>query len=514
VPNQSIDLNDAVDSYREARLAEVHRVFGEILDWLRMEGAERPLHRIERELLARFLTLGCALVALWWSYRRPPSAPGILRRGGSSYAYAGESFDDVRTRFGEIRLPRSVYCRVSGSGAAKVSPADRLMGLAPGRMSLGVHLFAAWLYAQMPFERAREVMLRGGGYAPSNRSGHGIIDEYGPMAREFLETLAAPADDGEVLVIVMDDKGVSTIDQEEHRKRCRPHEKLGRGTSRRNARKLRKRTHRARRKSRTDPKNARMAKVAVVYTLHRLPDGSFEGPVNRRVLATFKARSVLVAMVKREARLRGYPGKRTLFLADGSKTLWNIHREHFPEATACADWFHVCEYISEAGSAVHKLGSAALHEWVAARHEELRQDRADAVLGELKDLRAQVGKCGPGTRGRRERIDAAIRFLGTLHENRRLPYKELLADGLEIGTGVIEGVIKHLIGSRLDGCGMRWVPMRAEQVLALRLVQVNDVWDEFEEYASTRHEGNESWTVPRITPKGPQDVDHACLEAA
>ena len=90
----------------------------------------------------------------------------------------------------------------------------------------------------------------------------------------------------------------------------------------------------------------------------------------------------------------------------------------------------------------------------------------------------------------------------------------MLAEGLEIGTGVIEGVIKHLIGSRLDGCGMRWGPMRAEHVLALRLVQVNDAWDDFEEYARTRHEANESWTVPRITPKGPQDVDHACLEAA
>ena len=125
-----------------------------------------------------------------------------------------------------------------------------------------------------------------------------------------------------------------------------------------------------------------------------------------------------------------------------------------------------------------------------------------------------MGKCGPGTRGRRERIDAAVRFLETLHENKRLPYKDLLAEGLEIGTGVIEGVIKHLIWIRLDGCGMRWGPMRAEHVLTLRLVQVNGVWDEFEDYARANHEANEAWTVPRITPKDPQDVDHACLEAA
>ena len=379
MPGQSIDLTDTVDSHREARLVDVHRLFGEMLDWLQTPGARLPLHRVEDELLARLFPLCCALVALWWSCRRPTSAQRILRRGRSAYEYVGESFDQVRTRFGELRLPRTVYRRVSGPGSVKVSPSDRLMGLAPGRMSLGVHLFAAWLYARMPFEQAREVMRRGGGYAPSSRSGHGIVDEHGPVAREFLNTLTPPDDDGEVLVIVMDDKGVSTIDKEEHRKRCRSHEKLGRGTSRRNARKLRKKTHRARRKSKSDGKNARMAKVAVVYTLRRLPDGSFEGPVNRRVLATFKARALLVEMVKREAHLRGYPGKRTLFLADGSKTLWAIHRDHFCEATACADWFHVCEYISDAGSAVHKRGSEALQEWVAKRHDELRQDRAGAV---------------------------------------------------------------------------------------------------------------------------------------
>jgi hypothetical protein len=95
-----------------------------------------------------------------------------------------------------------------------------------------------------------------------------------------------------------------------------------------------------------------------------------------------------------------------------------------------------------------------------------------------------------------------------------LPYAELLADGLDIGTGVMEGAVKHAVAARLDGSGMQWSPQRAENVLALRLVLVNDLWSAFEEHAMGRHEESDAWVVPRITPKGPRNVDPSCLEAA
>jgi hypothetical protein len=95
-----------------------------------------------------------------------------------------------------------------------------------------------------------------------------------------------------------------------------------------------------------------------------------------------------------------------------------------------------------------------------------------------------------------------------------MTYPELIEDGLDIGTGVMEGAVKHAVASRLDGSGMQWSPRRAENVLALRLVLVNDLWSAFEEHATEQHEQCDEWAVPRITPKGPQDIDPACLEAA
>ena len=115
---------------------------------------------------------------------------------------------------------------------------------------------------------------------------------------------------------------------------------------RRTARRLRRQeSHRPRKKKGDKTKNGRSAKVGVVYTLRRLPDGSVEGPINRRIFATFGSRADLVRRVKKEAALRGYPDKRTLFLADGATTLWDIWRKHFGEAPPCLDWFHLNEYL-------------------------------------------------------------------------------------------------------------------------------------------------------------------------
>lgn len=512
MPSQSIDLRETVHAERARAQQRFDAAASELSAWTRAAGAELPLHRFEAELFTRLMALGCLLVVLWWSWRLSTSAPRVLRRGRAGYLYRGRSNNDVRTRFGVLWLKRPVYELVSGSGAPLVSPEDRRMGLAAGRMSLGVHLLTAWLVAQTTFDGAVSVLGKLSGYAPSKRSSLGIADRLGPAAAEFLDDLPAPDDDGDVLVVSFDDKAAPMLRASAHRKRCRPHEKLARGMPRRKARRLRRQANpRPRRKKGDKTKNGRSAKVAVVYTLRRLADGSVEGPINRRIFATFGSRAELVRRVKKDALLRGYTEKRTLFLADGASTLWDIWRKHFGEATPCLDWYHLSEYLWSAGGAIHKEGSKVLAKWVRTRRRELRAGDVDAVLAAIETARKKVGR-GRGTKGRRKRVNDALRYIRNHRE--MLPYAELLADGLDIGTGVIEGAVKHTVAARLDGSGMQWSPRRAENVLALRLVLVNDLWLAFEQDAVERHEECHAWTVPRITPVGPQDIDPACLEAA
>ncbi len=511
--SQFIDLREAVEADRLKSQQQTEVAVAALLGWTTEQGAGLPLHLFEVELFRRLMSLGCLLVTLWWFHRLPTSTPKVLRRGRASYLYRGCSNADVRTRFGVLWLKRPVYDLVSGSGPARVAPQDRRMGLAAGRMSLGVHLLTAWLVAQTTFDNAVSVLGKLSGYAPSKRSSLGIADSLGPVAVEFLDDLPAPEGDGEVLVVCFDDKAAPMIRASTHKKRCRPHKKLGRGMPRRKARRLkRQKDPRPRRKKGDKTKNGRSAKLAVVYTLRVLPDGDLEGPINKRIFGTFGDRSVLVARVKKEALLRGFPSKRTVFLADGATTLWDIWRKHFGEATPCLDWFHLSEYLWAAGGTIHKEGSKVLAKWVRARQTELRAGKVDAVIGAIEAARKKIGRCGPGTKGRRKRVNDALRYVRNHRE--MLPYAELLVDGLDIGTGVMEGAVKHTVASRLDGSGMQWSPRRAENVLALRLVLVNDLWSAFEEHAIQRHEDSDAWVVPRITPKEAQDIDPACLKAA
>lgn len=513
MPSQCIDLQDAVAADRHKFRRAAQAAFDDLVAWTTETGVQQPLHRVEGELFDRLMSLGCLLATLWWAHRVEPMPLRAIRHGRGRYLYRGCSNADVRTRFGVLWLKRPVYALASGTGPALVSPDDRRMGLAAGRMSIGVHLLTAWLVAQTTFDAAVSVLGKLSGYAPSKRAALGIADSLGPVAAAFMADLPAPQGDGEVLVIAFDDKAAPMIRADTHKKRRRPHKKLGRGVPRRAARRQKRRENaRPRRKKGDKTKNGRAAKVAVVYTLAVLPDGTVEGPINRRVFATFGARTTLVRRVLQDATLRGYPKKRTLFLADGAMTLWDLWRTHFTSATPCLDWFHLSEYLWAAGSAVYDEGSESLAAWVHARQEELRSDQADAVQVALEELRAKIGASGPGTKGRRNRVNDAVRYLR--NHRQMLPYRTLLAEGLDVATGVMEGAVKHAVGARLDGSGMQWSPRRAENVLALRLVLINGLWPSFERQAIERHETCDAWVVPRITPKEPQNVDPDCLNAA
>ena len=88
----------------------------------------------------------------------------------------------------------------------------------------------------------------------------------------------------------------------------------------------------------------------------------------------------------------------------------------------------------------------------------------------------------------------------------RMRYDKLRAQDLDIGTGVIEGAVRHLVGMRLDVAG-RWGRLRSESLLHLRCILLNGQWDEFAQYLAKR---------PRFTlPAQPQPtVTHDAKKVA
>lgn len=437
---------------------------------------------IERELWSALLALGRALMALFLVRCAARPRSSTYWHAGVRYALDTEMrrTSDIGTRFGKVRFARPIGHAIGGRSRADL-PIDRELGLCSG-FTLGTVTAVVQLCALMAFGTARRMFAEFHEWAPSPRAVLRMVDAVGAEARDFLDASAVPEDDGEVLVIQVDGRGAPMISATEHARR-RQRRRRFKGTRRR-GRRLRRREHpRPRRRKGDKSKNAKVAFVGVIYTLRATRYG-WEGPINKRLIATFESHDALFRWLSEHAIRRGYGHKRCFFLADGSDHIWRCQQRYFSEAIPCIDWYHIAEKLWEAGGCLHREGSDALRQWVAEQQRRLRRGKVAQVLTELSDSHSAIPKTGPGNKGRRTRLLAIMEYLGE-HQH-RMRYAELRRDDLDIGTGAVEGAVRNLVGLRLDGPGMRWGRDRAEMILHLRCIALNGQWADFCTYLESR----------------------------
>jgi hypothetical protein len=447
---------------------------------------KRSFLEFERELWTLLLVLGRALVVVYL-------VRAALRPRAAEYRFAGERYvlaknrrtTELGTRFGKVSFTRPVGRKIRDARAACDLPVDRDIGLCAG-FSLGVVVSMTRLCAQMAFASARQTFAQFCEWMPSPRAVLRMVDAVGAEARSFLEQAPAPTDDGETLVIQADGKGAPTICRRERARRARPR-RASNSKNGRHERRLRRREHpRVRRKPGKKSKNAKVAAVGVLYTLRHTDEG-LEGPVNKRAYATFTSYRALFTWLHAEAVKRGYgTGKfvRVLFLADGADTLWDLQQEFFPDAEACLDWYHVVEKIWAAGKCLHRDDSPELEAWVTEQKLRLRRGSFDAMMTELTVILEQTPLTGPGNKYRRTVLAKTIAHFEK--HRLRMRYQRLRRLDLDIATGIVEGAVRHIVGIRLDGPGMRWGLDRLERVLHLRCILVNGMWDDFVDHLAGR----------------------------
>lgn len=442
---------------------------------------------IEEEVWAASLELGQAVMASFFARRAAEVGPRVYVDGGRRFRIVGHETTEIGTRFGRVEVVQPVGERLGASGPRDL-PLMRELGL-PARFTLPVVTLFGRLGAMMAFAQARALFHSVFGWCPSPRAVLRMVDATGEQARPFLEQSGPPEGDGEVLVIEADGKGAPAISSREHARRTQPRAaKASNGRHRR--RSQRRANPRPRRAPGKKLKNAKVAAVGAIYTLKGDANGKLEGPINKRIYATFKSYHALFKWLRDEANKRGYGTKKfskVLFLADGARILWDLKKEFFPEATECLDWFHAVEKLWKAGKAIcrgTRRERKVLEAWVARMKKALRAGKVHAILSELRTTLDETPVTGPGNKFRREVLDKVINHLAG-HAG-RMQYKQLRREDLPIGSGVIEGAVRHLVGVRLDGPGMRWGRDRAEAVLHLRCVLINGQWPAFEAFLASR----------------------------
>ena len=407
---------------------------------------------------------------------------------GHSYKLRPAKPRNLGTMFGPIRYWRS-YLR--GTGGQGFHPLDAELGLTTDRLSMNLLSLASRLATMLSYAKVHTTLCWFLGSAPSTEVIEQTVLGLGRRTAQWFEQTPAPADDGEVLVIQIDSKGAPTATETElqrrrGKRRPNPHPESARHRGRARRALYGKKP---RRKKGDKSKNARLATMAVMYTLRRAPDGSkLLGPVNKRVYASFAPKRHVFAVARREADKRGFTkesGKLVQILTDGDEDLADYAQQYFPEALHTIDVVHVIEYIYQAGECLFKEGSAELQAWVNDHKELLYTGKEALIVARLKRYYHALPATGPGNKGRRERLWSSIRYL----EKRllRMNYKDLIDLDLELGTGMVEGGVKNLIGARFDFGGSRWIRERAEALLQLRCIEFNGQWEAFIAWLHDNH---------------------------
>jgi hypothetical protein len=115
-----------------------------------------------------------------------------------------------------------------------------------------------------------------------------------------------------------------------------------------------------------------------MYSLRRSDDGLLEGPINKKVYASYAPKRHAVAIARRDADKRGFSRKSkrlVQIVTDGDKDLQSYIEDFFPKAIHTIDVFHVVEYLWDAASCLYKEGSDELVDWVAGSVQEITHGR-------------------------------------------------------------------------------------------------------------------------------------------
>jgi hypothetical protein len=482
----------------------------EVLGWAESCSTEpKPVLWFEPRLVTAMLSLG--LLVLQFFLTRADEIHGgrlgsDLVRGGARYIRRFRQARLLGTCFGKLKYWRTYFAPPEETSVTKhrggIYPVDEQLGISGDGFTMSLVSLATRMSTKMAFDAAAFTLTLFLRWSPAKKT----IEEHalglGALAHGFQAEAPPPSNDGEVFVIQPDGKGIPTATDLELRRRrgCRkpnphPESKRHRGRAKR-----RERGPRSRRKPGDKSKNARMATMVVTYTLKKATDKSGHpillGPFNVRIFASFAPKKYAFQTARREAIKRGFgpdSGKLIQFVSDGDEDLETYRKEYFGDyptrnVVVTADLPHVMEYLWSAGTALHKEGSGELSSWVRAQKQRLLASRANLVRRELRDALAAIPTRGPGNKGKRLRLEKALKYL--TDNAARLDYKRVRNMDLELASGIVEGAIKHIIGHRFDHGGMRWIRERAEALLQLRCIEINGQWDDFIQWAHDKRQAD------------------------
>jgi hypothetical protein len=162
-------------------------------------------------------------------------------------------------------------------------------------------------------------------------------------------------------------------------------------------------------------------------------------------------------------------------LGDGAEWIWRQADRQLPGATGLLDIYHALEHIGGCARAVYGEGAAAAAAWADQARQALLSGGHEAVQAHIAAARRQVRS----PQKRRALDGLAGYFRG---QEGHLDYAGRLARGQSIGSGLVEGACKQVIGRRMKQTGARWRVRRANRMATLCCTLHGDTWAAYWDY--------------------------------
>jgi hypothetical protein len=158
-------------------------------------------------------------------------------------------------------------------------------------------------------------------------------------------------------------------------------------------------------------------------------------------------------------------------LGDGAAWIWKSADRALTGCGQTLDVYHACEHIADAGKQLFGEGTPAATAFFERGRTLLLAEGWDGICRLIGEEYARED-----TPSRREVLEPMTRYFAA--HMTRLGYRECLATGKAIGSGVVEGAAKTL-GLRLKARGARWKHKNARAMAALVCVRNGQEWSSF-----------------------------------
>ena len=486
----SMSMAKGVASGKVESLVEMANEMSEFVERSAAQGG--ALREVERGVFDRLLSMGRVLVDQFIALQGNGDLGETATMDDSRTLHRSATtvVRKLRTIFGEHEFAAYVYRKRSHPNTPiALRPVDARMRLSSGRWSDLLEEFTQLFCLDESYATAAAAFERIFRQRLSVDSLERVNGRMGDEAAEFLDALAPPppAEEGDLLVVTADGKGVPMVRDDAAKLRC-----------------FEERPQR--------PGNRRMATLASVYSVDRHvrtperiigalfrdpraespPDDVRPEPCHKRVIARFpqlfeeiderqpiSGMIVALSWAAREVRERRRDSQPLVRLMDGQPSLWDAADACLADVPAeetidVLDIVHVAGYVWRAAKTFHAHKE---HQEAFVRERLLRILRGDvkAVIAGMR--RMATLRALPATE--RREIDTVCGYFETHAE--RMRYDEYLANGCPIATGVIEGACRHLVKDRMERSGMRWTQPHAQAMLDVRAAHQSSYWDAFHE---------------------------------